>query len=386
MLPRVLFVDDDKLLLSSMTRAFRGRYEMVTAASGPEALEVTRQNSPFAVVVADMGMPGMSGTEFLQAFADVSADTVRVMLTGQADLATAVEAVNLGQVFRFLTKPCETRSLEAVIDAGISQYRLATSDRILMEKTLAGSVETLVALLSESDPRTYRFAETVREYAMKLGAAMELPTPWDLGLAALLAQIGKLSIPMEVHNKAARGERLTLQESELYLKVPEYSARMVAHIPRLGSVARIIQYATKDFDGGGYPYDGVRGADLPLESRILKVVTVFLTQFQIRKSRPVVVAQMKLDRGKYDSAVLAALEAVVNESPYPTGEHSARLMDVAELRPGMVLAADIPSDKGVLVLSAGTRLSAFHLDKLRGLQNARALGDQVLVNPYDAMV
>jgi DNA-binding NtrC family response regulator len=148
MLPRVLLVDDDRALLASMARNLRGRYELVTAESGPEALKLAGAFPPFATIVADMQMPGMNGIELLRAFEKLCVTTTRIMLTGQTDLATAMEAVNHGHVFRFLTKPCAIEALEATIDAGIGQYHLATAEKVLLEETLAGSVQTLVDLLS----------------------------------------------------------------------------------------------------------------------------------------------------------------------------------------------------------------------------------------------
>ena len=383
MKPRVLFVDDDTLLLSAIGRSFWNRYELVTAESGPAALDIVRRSPPFAVVVADMMMPGMDGITFLKKFAEISSLTTRIMLTGEARLDTAMEAVNHGQVFRFLTKPCDEENFGAVIDVGIRQYQLVTAEKSLLEDTLSGSVQILVELLSVFDPKAFGLTQKVREYALKLASAMNLPAPWDLGLAALLCRIGKLAIPMELHAKVSRGERLTLQETEVFRMVPEYGRAMVTQIPRLQSVARFILYSTKDYDGEGYPVDGIAREDLPLESRILKVATDFVEQSHIRKSKPVVVAQMKTLRGKYDPAVLAALDALVNADKSEFINQSRSLLGFEALRIGMVLAGDLFSDRGFVVLPAGTRLSAFHIERLRSLGTLNGLEEPILVSTFD---
>ena len=385
MLPRVLFVDDDTMLLAAFKRAFRNQFDLVAKDSAQEALAFARSAPPFAVVVADMQMPKMNGIEFLQEFARISPETSRIMLTGQAELGTAIEAVNLGHVFRFLNKPCTDDSLATVIEAGIEQYRLVTAERLLLEDTLAGSIQTMVELLAEFDARSFGETKRVRDCAMKIAGQMGMQPPWDLGIAALLSKIGRLAVPMEIQVKSAHRERLTVQEQDLFRKVPEMGSRMIAKIPRLQSVAKFILYSGQTFNGTGYPHDGLAGEALPLESRILKVADDFIAMLNIRQSRPVVVAQMKLERGKYDPAVLAALERVVEELPGDGVQQGRSLVSIEELSGGMVLASDILSQKGLIMLAAGTRLSGIHIEKLRTAVELGNVEDGVLVLSHDVV-
>ena len=379
MLSRVLFVDDDPLILASFKRAFRGRFDLTTCQSGREALDLARSSSPFATVVADMQMPGMNGVEFLQEFAKIQREASRIMLTGQVDQDTAVDAVNRGAVYRFLNKPCNEDSLGVVIEAGIAQYQLVTAERMLLEDTLAGSIQTMVELLTEFDPRSFGEARRVREQALLVAARMGLQAPWDLGVAALLSKIGRLAIPMEVQLKAAHKERLTVQQQDLFRKVPEIGSRMIANIPRLQSVAKFIYYSAKDFNGTGYPYDGIAGDDLPVESRILRAVDDFVAMLNVRKSPAVVVAQMMLDKGKYDPKVLAALEAVVEEASSLGGDQHRSLVAVDKLRIGMLLAADVNTAEGLVLLSAGTRLSGILIEKLRTASSLSVIEPELLI-------
>lgn len=126
---RILFVDDDPRLLQGMRRRLRGQYDIETALGPKKGLEVVEYLGPFAVVVADMNMPGMDGASFLAAVRRSYPDIVPMMLTGNTDLQTAMLAVNRGQVFRFMTKPCAPGDLEALLDAGIAQHRLLLADR-----------------------------------------------------------------------------------------------------------------------------------------------------------------------------------------------------------------------------------------------------------------
>ena len=380
MLPRVLFVDDDRSLLLSLQRAFQGRLDVVTVTSGEEALKLAGHFPPFSVLVADMHMPGMSGIDLLQEFEHCSRETTRIMLTGQADLDTAMEAVNCGNVFRFLTKPCSPRALEATIDAAVQQYQLVTSERVLLEETLSGSIQTLVDLLSVFDPKAFGQSQEVREYCLRLASQLGLSAPWDLGLAASLARIGALAIPMELHARTNRGEALTAEEARIFARIPEYGSRMISRIPRLQSVARIVLYSTKAFSGEGYPVDGVAGAELPLEARILRVATDFVAMMRLRKAWPVVIAQMGLTEGRYDPWVLSALEAVLEPSRGGTVEMPREFLRVDDLETGMVLASDLTSTNGLVQMSAGTRLSGFHLEKLRLLRALHGIEEPVIIS------
>jgi response regulator RpfG family c-di-GMP phosphodiesterase len=129
---RVLFVDDEPNVLDAVRRQLRKRCHVMTATSGEQGLEVIRERGPIAVVVSDMRMPGMSGTRFLRLVRDLSPDTVRIVLSGQADLQDTIEAVNEGQVFRFLLKPSSPETLWAAVEAGLQLHRMLTTDRELL--------------------------------------------------------------------------------------------------------------------------------------------------------------------------------------------------------------------------------------------------------------
>ncbi len=130
-----LIVDDDVRLLEGLRRNLRGRVNVLTATDGSAALEILRDQGPIAVILCDMRMPGMDGIAVLRAARERFPETVRMMLTGNADQATAVDAINRGEIFRFLNKPCESDRLVAALEAGIRQYRLATGERELLEQT-----------------------------------------------------------------------------------------------------------------------------------------------------------------------------------------------------------------------------------------------------------
>ena len=128
---KILFVDDEAAVLEAIRRMLHSTFTLQTATSGGEGLMTLERDGPFAVVVSDMRMPGMNGAEFLARVRQKAPSTVRMLLTGHADLHTAIDAVNRGQILHFLTKPCPRTVLVAAINSGLDQYRIDIEEKEL---------------------------------------------------------------------------------------------------------------------------------------------------------------------------------------------------------------------------------------------------------------
>jgi len=154
MAERVLLVDDEPLVLSALQRQLKKSFDVSIANSGQEAIECVKlsisQGTPYAVVVSDMRMPGLDGIETLSRIKDIAPETVRMMLTGNADLQTAVQAINRGHIFRFFNKPCPAPDLINGINDGIAQYRLISGETQMLRKIQQASraLKTLSAVNS----------------------------------------------------------------------------------------------------------------------------------------------------------------------------------------------------------------------------------------------
>lgn len=144
--PRILCVDDEKNVLEGLTRTLRSLYNVETAVGGPQGIDAMKTRGEFAIVISDLRMPQMTGVQFLKEARSIAPSTVRVLLTGQGDMEAAIGAVNDGNIFRFLTKPCPTDVLVNALAASTEQYRLVTSERVLLEQTLRGSIEALTEI------------------------------------------------------------------------------------------------------------------------------------------------------------------------------------------------------------------------------------------------
>ncbi|HEY1273096.1 MAG TPA: response regulator, partial [Terriglobales bacterium] len=194
---KILFVDDEPAVLQGYQRLFHNEFEVQTAVGGKRGLTMLNTAGPFAVVVSDMRMPEMNGVEFLSHVRKTWPDSVRIVLTGQADLDAAMAAVNQGNIFRFLTKPCDREMLGKTLTAGVLQYRLVVAERELLEKTLKGTIQVLSEVLSLANPAAFGRATRLRRYMSHLVAELGLSKPWRFEVAALMSQLGCVAVAPE---------------------------------------------------------------------------------------------------------------------------------------------------------------------------------------------
>lgn len=369
---KILLVDDEANILQGYHRILRHVFEVDTAQSGPEALQSLAERGPYAVIVADMQMPGMSGLDLLEEARVRFPDTTRIMLTGNSDQKTAMDAVNHGQVFRFLTKPCPPEDLELGLRAGLRQHQLVVAEKELLEATLTGAITVLSELLAGVDPVMFSRCQAVRDWSARLARVLHCQEIWTIEIAALLAPIGRITLP----RGGVSGEGYRVALDALIAAVPELGARLLEPIPRLGGVARIIRYQAKGYDGSGLPADEVTGESIPLESRILKVLWDFHDRLQVRGSAAVALEELRLRPRIYDPRVLAAFAALLEADPAPPAVGHVRLRS---LRAGMTLASDLLAEDGSLVLPKGLRLGPGHMELLSNLAGLMALQEPVAI-------
>ena len=217
---RILFADDDPNILEAYQRKLQHVLHVRTAHGPHLGLREIQENGPFAVVVADMNMPLMIGVEFLKKVREIAPDTVRMMLTGNPDIKTAMDAVNEASVFRFLTKPCPSRLTPESLLAGIKQYRLITAEKEVLEGTLTGTAELLTEVLSWTSPDAFGRAVQLRNAAKMLAGELGTENAWEIELAATLCQIGMLAIPSEIPAKASEGKPLSSEERSTLESLP----------------------------------------------------------------------------------------------------------------------------------------------------------------------
>ena len=243
---RILFVDDDSDLLASFQRQLRNQFTVDISPDGQHGLESITHQGPYAIIVSDFRMPGMDGVQFLSRAREIAPDSVRMLLTGYADVQTAIEAVNEGNIFRLLTKPCPPETLTRALTAGIKQYQLVTAERELLEKTLSGSIKVLSEVLSLVNLEAFGRAARITRYVRQIASQMCLSEVWQFETAAMLSQIGWIILQEEPLKKIYRGSSLTGKEEQVFKMHPLIASSLIARsqgwkrLPRLSPIRKSV--------------------------------------------------------------------------------------------------------------------------------------------------
>jgi len=304
----ILFVDDDDNILQAYERVLHREFTFELAQSGQAGLEAIQSRGPFAVVVSDFRMPKMDGIQFLASVRECAPEAVRVMLTGQADLNTAIAAVNEGNLFRFLTKPCSPDKLSKAIRAALEQYRLITAERDLLKKTLLGSIHVLTETLSLVSPTAFSRASRIRGYVKQIVTQLRLSNGWQFELAAMLSQVGCVTLPQVLLDKVYAGHPLTSDEQVLFAAHPQVACDLLVKIPRLESVAHMIAGQLtpppKDREWG----DDLRQADpVTVGACLLQAALDFDQLLACGASPQAALTAMRNRNGQYHPSLLDAL-------------------------------------------------------------------------------
>ncbi len=361
MTEKILFVDDEPNILHSIQRQLRKRFSLQTVESGTEALRILEEEGPFAVIVSDMRMPNMSGVELLAQVKDLYPDMVRLMLTGNADQETAMEAVNTGHIFRFLTKPCPQATFITSLALALRQHRLITAEKELLQKTLKGSVTVLSELLGVANPLAFSAGLRIKEYVVKIAEALHLPRLWQYEIAALMSQIGCMTLPGEVLNKIYAGHDLTQDETDMYTNHPMVGKALLEKIPRLEHVTQMIALQQKRFDEYTDDLAGSTFEEILTGAQILKAVIDFDRQLFLGKTSREALSWLRKQKKCYNPSVLDTLEKV----KVTIHEHILSL-HVGQITAGMVAAEDVLAKNGVLIIPKGQTITG---PLLQGMKN-----------------
>ena len=371
----VLVVDDDQNLLNSLIRGLRKNFEVETAL-GPEAgLRILGGKRSFAVIVSDLRMPVMDGIEFLSRAKTITPDSVQIILTGNADLQNAIEAVNKGSIYRFLTKPCPSQVLNGVLKQAAEQYQLVTAEKELLEKTLKGSVKVLSELLSLLNPEAFGKSSRIKRHVVNLASHLRVADMWRIETAAMLSQIGCVTLSQEVITKIHEGQGLSAEEAKCFASHPKIASELLSHIPRMQEVAEIIAYQAAPFDGKGQSDDFRKGEHIPLGARILKVVLDFDDLESKGVSKSDALKELKRRQGWYDPAVLKGFESVLGVNR----KYVVKEEPVERLKPHMILAEDVRALNGNLLISRGQEVTLALTERLKSFCGAAGVKEPIRV-------
>jgi response regulator RpfG family c-di-GMP phosphodiesterase len=367
----ILLVDDDANILAAHRRTLR-QFDIETAASASDALSLLSSGRRFAVVVADMHMPRMSGVQLLARIREAHPKTVRVMLTGDGEIRTAIDAVNEGHVFRFLMKPCPTPALVNTITAALEQYRLLTAEQELLEQTLSGTIRVLTEVLSVVNPVAFSRTLRIRKHVQQVTEWLHLPDAWQYEVAAMLSQLGCISLPPDVLEAVYAGRELPASDQQRFALHASIAHDLLANIPRLDGIARMIarQHKPRAFGGTSIPI--AKRDPIDIGAALLAAAIEFERLVAAGSSEADAAGSLREQPKEFDPVIVMALEAGSLGPDLPVGR-----VAMAELALGMVLAEDVHTHNGLLLVGRGTEVTPAVLVRLGNFMRVGSIPEQV---------
>ena len=313
----ILVVDDEINNLNLLKRTLRKKYNVFTAISGLEALEILKENK-VDLIISDQRMPEMEGTTFFERSLKISPDSVRILITGYSDVTTLINAINNVKINKYIKKPWSPSDLINIVDAALELYQLDKHNHELicdLKELFSGTIKAIMEALDAKDSFTFGRSKRVAYHSLKVGEIMKLSESElsELELAGLLHDIGLIGVPDNILSKP---ENLTLQEFEVIKKHVILGAEILRDIKQLKHIMPIIKHHHERFDGTGYP-DGLKGLEIPIQARIIAVADAYDSMVSHRAYRKSLAHSEAVDRIKqgsgsqFDPDVVEAFVSVV---------------------------------------------------------------------------
>ena len=418
----ILLVDDEENILNALNRVLRREgFRIVTATSGNQAL-LTMDKEKITLILSDCRMPGMDGIALLAEVRKRTPDTIRMMLTGYADMETSMAAINRGEVYRFITKPWNDDELKLIIKDGIHQYELVQENRYLHEltqkqnlilKDLNSNLEQKVSertrevemlfkeleqnffdvvrvftgLMELKSPYLGGHAKRVAALSRRLAEKIGLPTDEVLNIevAALLQDIGTLGFPDKILKK--KENELDIVEKALLQQHPSLGQTALQQIKKLSDICLIIRHHHERYDGLGYP-DNLRGEMIPAGSRIIAIadsldILVNPWESHERYSVDRAIHELEKEAGKsFDPNYVYKFIELLKDVKHEVTGADAIEIDISELKEGMILASDIKTRRGLLLIASGEVMQTSHLAKIKNFQRIDPVVTKILVRSH----
>lgn len=371
--PIVLCVDDEVRVVESLAVHLRRDYQVHTALSGAEGLQRLKELRGAAVVISDMRMPAMDGAAFLKRVMLSFPTAVRILLTGDPGRDTSVQAVNEGQIFRYLTKPCAPDQLKSALEAAVMQHRLFNAERMVLQETLIGCIQALIDVLAITNPVAFGRARRIKRLAVRLAEQLGHTGFWQLEAASMLSQLGYFSLPVDTVEKLYYGQRLTPDEEVLAGAAPEVIEKLLGHIPRLEPVTQILEAASRSPEHLNSLGDGT----IAVGARLLTLVLEYDTLVTQGNSSDVVIQTLRAKAGRYGEAAIEKLAALVGAG---AATSELRVMPLRLVTPGMTIMQDLHTHMGTLLVPRGFEITESFLERMRNF------GSSVLTEEVKVLV
>jgi len=410
---QILFVDDDENILRSLKRLVIDEdLGVITANSGEKALEILKENDNIGVIISDQRMPEMKGVDFLEKAKEIKPDSLRILLTGYSDINAAIDSINRGGTYRYITKPWNDEELLQIIREAVQRYSLIKENKRLYEiikkqnkelklwndqlqyfvqeqtieiqnnnkelqvlnkklkDNLKNTIIVFSGLLELRDKRIMSHSKYVSEISVKVAKSMNLSDEEieSIAVASLLHDIGKIGIPDLIFLKDT--DSLSPEEKKEYMMHPVRGQSAIDLIEDLRNAGVLIRHHHEWYNGAGFP-DKLKKDKIPLGSRIIAIadfVDRTIRKFQSDNAIELTLSKLKEELWiRFDPKLYNLIEPSVKEvySNFlpQTGIKEIELYP-KDLKVGMVLSRDVRTGTGVLLLSKGIELNEANIENL----------------------
>ena len=354
----VLVVDDTEANVDILVDALGELYDVSVAMDGREALESVGDEPP-DLILLDIMMPEMDGYEVCRRLKghERYGKIPIIFLTALTEVENKTKGFQLGAV-DYITKPFEIAEVKARVETHL-KLGLAEADlRELVVKTLGGAIEVMTEILSVANPTAFSRTSRLKRHANALMTAFNLTDFWQIRMAAMLSQIGCIAISPETIEKIFSGRQVLVEEEEAYKRHPQIGYELISKIPRLEEVAEIIARQQDLQKNTGFQGDEQAQRLIQMGSRILKLVLAYEKLTYSGKSSVDALAELKKSEREYGPKLLEGFSRIVESEP-KTAQMKVQKIYPRDIAVGMVLAKDIITSSGSVLVKAGTKINPF---------------------------
>jgi len=343
---KILCVDDEESILRGFQLNLRKDFELHLASDGVEGLEVFEEEGDFALVLSDMRMPRMNGAEMLAEIKKRDHEVSTILLTGHTDFESAMAAVNDGNVFRMLSKPCPPERLIKVLKDGLEQHDLIKSKRILLDMTLRGAVDALAESLSTAKPLFFGRVQRVRLLVNKLADTLEMEDSWKVDIASVFSQIAYIGLPENITEDVYYKRKVPSPVKKLLAEFPQDTQKILDKIPGLEEIGEILNRVDVQ-----PRFEENDDRNIRLYASILRVCLDFDYYEEQGHDKQLILSSLKSRPNDYDPKIIRLLELSVASS-----EKNTKLEELPakQLETGMRLVEELRLKDGFLLASSGS--------------------------------
>jgi CheY-like chemotaxis protein len=381
-MPRTLLcVGDDSRLISFYDQLLQKHLSFRWASNPAEALEILRTEHTHKLLLMDMRVATEDQSLFLSKCARLAPNVMKILLVEQEEQDAAIRLLNDGKIARIMPRHYPPEILIETLHTCFCEQDQRAKDRELLKGTIDGAVKLLAEVLMGADPMAFGRGQILREYASQFYRSLYgCVVPWDIELACTLLSIGYVTIPPNILYRARAGHDLTDQEERQLLAAPQAGSALLSCIPRLESVAEIVLYQNKNFDGSGFPSDGVAGSAIPFGARLFRVLADLMRWEAAGDGRCTAYAKLEDESHLYDPSILDACKCGLKFATSGKHERVSQVISLDELGVLDVLSKPLPTRAGLLVAPEGTVVSKLTLRKIRNFAKLNLIRSEVSVS------